>query len=116
MSRFLAKYPSTSAGAIGTFYDNAAKVDEVVQTLNRLSQHNPKQFVQYYQANRDYLALASMISSTRTDLADARRAIEDVKHIPGLSPDRRRKLIDTYTEHMIRAAKLANGAAKTIIR
>lgn len=114
LNSVFAKYPSLSSGPITKFYDVAQKVDQTVKTLDYYMEHDPSKIADYYKVNSQWLQLADVYGPTRKSIADYRRAIEDIRNMPGLTPDKRRTYINNYTEQMIREAEMANSIMKNM--
>lgn len=117
ISRAFVRYPSQSTGPIQLFYDYAKKIDEVAQTLNYYERRDPKRLGDYVATNKQWIILTDVYNSARRDIADLRRAVEDIRNIPAdiLLPDRRRRYIDQYTEAILQRADMANKVAKRIL-
>lgn len=110
VQKVFAGYPSLNVAPIRRFYDRASQVQTVGATINHLVGEDPTRLLPYMTSNQSDYALLGVFTKTRQDLANYRRAIQDVKDMPAgsISSEDRRAMIKQYQVIMIEVARQAN--------
>lgn len=118
VTRIFAGYPSTNVEPLRTFYERAEKTQEVGATINHLATEDPSRLATYMASNKRDYVLVGMFAKTRQDIANYRRAIQDIKDMPGgtVSSEDRRDYIKKYMTLMIETARQANLFAREVDR
>lgn len=102
-----------------TFYQNLDEVEKRVNTLNHLQQpgelvRNPQAYINYYNENLRYIIMADTYSSARTDIANYRRLLEDLKKMKHLvsqkTLDSTEQMYLKLIDERARAANMMFGA------
>lgn len=116
VSRVFAAYPTANVEPIRSFYDRANDVQTVAATINHLVKEDPARLGTYMASNRNNYALVGLFAKSRQDIANYRRAVQDIKDAPGetLSSEDRRLYIKQYMTLMIETARRANMFAKEV--
>jgi hypothetical protein len=118
MNRIFAGYPATNVEPLRTFYERAEKTQEVGATINHLATEDPARLATYMASNKQNYVLVGLYAKTRQDIANYRRAIQDIKDMPGsaVSSEDRRDYIKKYLTLMIETARQANLFAREVDR
>jgi GGDEF domain-containing protein len=116
VSKVFAAYPAMNVAPIRRFYDRAAQVQTVGATINHLVGEDPTRLLPYMTSNQADYALLGVFTKTRQDIANFRRALQDVKDMPGeaISASDRRAMIKQYQVMMIETARQANVFASEV--
>ena len=110
------QYPSMNTGAILEFYRHAEQSEQAANTLAHLARTKPEAMADYIEQRQQDIMLAEMYAKARNQIADLRRAMEDVRQAPReiLDDQTRRELTKTFMEQMILYAKTVNDVVRTI--
>lgn len=113
ISKVFAQYPSSNVAPIRRFYDRAAQVQTVSATMNHLVKEDPTRLLPYMTSNQSDYILVGLFNKARQDIANYRRAYQDIKDMPGgaISADDRRSALKQYQVLMIETARQANAFA-----
>ena len=118
ISRVIAQYPSTNVEPLRSFYDRAQEVQTIGATMAHLAKEDPSRLATYMASNKKDYVLVGLYAKTRQDIANYRRAIQDIKDMPAgaVSSEDRRDYIRKYTTLMIETARQANLFAREVDR
>jgi conjugative element/phage-associated large polyvalent protein len=110
VQRVLVRFPSTNTASIRNFYDRAKKVERVAETIEYMAMNEPEMLEAYVDSHQEELALIDVFKDTRAQLADFRKAIEDVSTAESsvVAPSDKRQFTDEFLRVMIETAKSAN--------
>lgn len=110
--RFKARYPTMGVEPVRTFYDNATKMKEVVNTMNYLGRERPYELQAYVQSHTEEIGLASVYAQTRAEISKIRKNIEEINGAPSvaISPDEKRKTIEYLLRQVIEITRTVNQA------
>lgn len=118
LSRFFARYPSSGAEPIRTFYDRAQRLEKIVNTISLMekkiaTEAQGQEYKKYIQEHRDDLGLAPLYAETRQELAAMRQVITETDAMPDkvLSRERKREINNYVLDNMINLARRINTAA-----
>jgi len=75
-------YPNTSTKPVEDFYKYAERTDRRLQTFEHLAESDPAGMMEYYKRHESEIMLAEMFRQTRSDIADLRQGIEDLRNAP----------------------------------
>jgi hypothetical protein len=116
VSRVFTDYPIANVASIQRFYDRAEKVQTVGATMTHLMKEDPQRLVTYMTSNQADYSLAGVFTKSRQQIANYRRAIQDIKDMPAgaISSEDRRLYIKQYLGIMIETARMANQFAKAV--
>jgi len=109
----LVSYPTTNTASIQKFYRDAERVDHAAKSMAMLAQTDPQGMIEYYNQHSESVALIDLYAKTRTQIADLRQAIQDIKGAPAGTFQREdtREIEKQIILRMIETARLANDAA-----
>jgi hypothetical protein len=117
VSRLFARYPTSAAEPIRTFYDRASRLEKVVNTAKLLESQattsgSAAELKAYILEHKNELSLAPLYGSTREELAEMRQVITETNAMPDrvVSPARKREINDYVLNNMIDLAKQINSA------
>ena len=113
ISRLFAKYPALNVQPITDFYKRDQRVQEVANTVSYIERRNPELLKDYIGQNMLYVVLADTHMKARQEIANMRRAIEDVKNAPDniISKEMKRKVEKQFVLMIERVANSTNRAA-----
>lgn len=116
ISRIFAGYPSSNVMPLRRFYDRADKVQSVSATMRHLVREDPTRLLPYMTSNQADYALIGVVSKARQDIANYRRAAQDIKDMPAdaVSSEDRRTVLKRYQVLMIETARQANTFAADV--
>jgi GGDEF domain-containing protein len=116
VSRVFANYPSSNVAPLRRFYQRADRVQEVASTIAHLTKEDPERLLPYMTSNQTEYMLVGMFEKARQDIANYRRAAEDIKKAPaGLMTSEDRRLYQRqYMTLMIETARQVNAYAEAI--
>jgi Large polyvalent protein associated domain 38 len=114
VSRFMGRYPSMNTYDAQKFYDNSAKIQAASTTVNKLLAEDPSKLADYYAQNGPRIALAKVYGEVRQQVANYRRALEDLKDAPPgtISKDQMEQIQKTIMQAMLSQMATANQAAE----
>lgn len=109
----LVSYPTTNTASIQKFYRDAERVDHAAKSMAVLAQADPQGMIEYYNQHSEAVGLIDLYAKTRTQIADLRQAIQDIKGAPAGTFQREdtREIEKQIILRMIETARLANDAA-----
>lgn len=113
VSKVFAGYPTSNVMPIRRFYDRAEQVQTVGATIKHLVTEDPTRLLPYMASNQaDYILLGTF-TKARQDIANYRRAYQDLKDAPAgvMSSDDRRTYLRQYQTLMIETARMVNTFA-----
>jgi len=116
VSKIFASYPAANVGPVRDFYRRADGVQTVSATMHHLVKEDPARLAPYMAANRSQYVLVGLFAKSRQDIANYRRAIQDIKEAPAgtISSEDRRLYMRQYMTLMIETARQANTFAKEV--
>lgn len=112
LGRLVARYPSMGVEPVRTFYDNATKMKDIVNTMNYLGRERPQALEAYVNGHKEEIGLASVYAQTRAEISKIRKNIEDLNNAPTafISPEEKRKTIDYLLRQIIEITRTVNTA------
>lgn len=118
VSKVFAAYPTSNVAPIRRFYDRASQVQTVGATINHLVREDPARLLTYMGSNQSDYILLGLFTKARQDIANYRRAYQDVKDMPAgaISNDDRRSALKQYQVLMIETARQVNAFADEVDR
>lgn len=116
VSRVFAGYPSSNVAPLRRFYERAETVQTVGATIDHLTKEDPTRLAPYMASNQADYVLVGLYTKARQDIANYRRAYQDIKDAPAgtLSSDDRRGLLKQYQILMIETARQSNAFASEV--
>lgn len=103
---FVVRYPSAKAQSIVDFYDRESKSDQLVNTVKSLIQRGETQdAIKLARGNVDLLM---QLDGIKQGIGAQNSLIQKITKDSNMSPDDKRKIIDTTYYQMIRAASTGN--------
>jgi hypothetical protein len=107
---FLVHYPATNTGSVEQFYNNVEKAEAVYSAWNHLINDDPQAAVTYGQQHPVEMQMAQALIGIRNDIADARRAANDLGHLGRayMSSEKQRELQGQFARQIIMQAKMGN--------
>lgn len=116
VSRIFANYPSSNVAPLRRFYQRAESVQAVGQTISHLAIEDPERLLPYMGSNQADYMLVGLYAKARQDIANYRRAAEDIKNAPPgtMSSEDRRTYQRQFLTLMIETARQANAFAAAI--
>jgi len=114
ISRYAVKYPSMNVKDVQEFYNRDEKVQAAAGTVKELATSDPTLLLDYYTHNMDRIQLIKVHDEVRQKVADLRRAIDDIQHMPDGMVERevRDATIKQFTQLIIDHMKIANDLAR----
>lgn len=111
VQRVFAGYPSSNVAPIQRFYDRAAQVQTVGATITHLVKEDPTKLLPYMGSNQADYILLGVYTKARQDIANYRRAFQDIKDAPAgtMSSDDRRTYQKQFQTLMIETARMVNN-------
>ena len=118
VSKIFAAYPTGNVMPLRRFYDRAEQVQTVGATINHLTKEDPTRLMPYMMGNQSDYVLLGLFTKARQDIADYRRAYQDLKDAPAgtMSSEDRRTYLKQYQTLMIETARQVNTFATEVDR
>lgn len=113
------RYPSMAVGPVSEFYRTGDRVDKASKSYAEyIRQGEIERAVGYLDENISYIQLAPLYAKSRDEIAELRRAIEDVKNAPEsvISGTQKRKVEEEYLRLIITQAQIANQIARATLK
>jgi hypothetical protein len=82
IGRLVQAYPSMNVREVQTFYTRDAKVMQVAADLRWITKNKPDLIADFVEDNITQIQMAPVHSSAREDIANLRRAIDDLRRMP----------------------------------
>jgi hypothetical protein len=116
VNKVMARYPSSNVKPIRDFYQTAERVDRVANTIDYMAEHEPELLESYIESHQEDLALSEVFKDARAELADFRKAMEDIQLAKpsDISPSDKRKVTDEFLRQMIELARISNAVAHDV--
>lgn len=118
VSKIFAGYPTSNVMPLRRFYERAEKVQTVGATIDHLVREDPERLLTYMGSNQADYMMVGMFAKARQDIANYRRAYQDVKDMPAgtISSEDRRSMMKQYQILMIESARQVNAFSTEIDR
>lgn len=110
------QYPSMNTAAIQEFYTHAERAEQAANTAAFIARTKPEELATYLETRMNEIQLAKMYSTTRNEISDLRKAMEDIRQAPRevIDDSTKRELTKMFMEQMILKAKIINDVARTL--
>lgn len=118
VSKIFAAYPTGNVMPLRRFYDRAEQVQTVGATINHLVKEDPTRLMPYMMSNQGDYILLGLYTKARQDIANYRRAYQDIKDSPAgtMTSEDRRTYLRQYQTLMIETARQVNTFATEVDR
>lgn len=118
ISKIFAGYPSSNVMPLRRFYERAEQVQTVGATIDHLVREDPERLLTYMGSNQADYVMVGMFAKARQDIANYRRAYQDVKEMSSesISTEDRRNMMKQYQILMIESARQVNAFSTEIDR
>jgi hypothetical protein len=108
--------PTLNTNAILEFYTHAERAEKAANTAAFMAKTKPADIASYLEQRRTDIAVSQLYAKARNQLADLRKAVEDIRQAPRdiMGDKEKRDLTEMLLRQMIENAKQTNDVARSI--
>ena len=117
IGRLVQAYPTMNVREVQAFYRRDDKVRNVSADLKWVTENKPELIADFLEENMPYVRMATVHQQTRQDVANLRRAIDDLKRMPAGYASRkyRKSLEQSFIKLIEERMRVANTVSESML-